>query len=263
MSATSLTQGEIRRKPHGPRTDLHGSHVLYTSDNIAVSALTAGSVHINVSIHADPGEVDKWRGIIESGTTVTTTGAMSEQVRDKAPGAVREAMKAAFVTVFSHRLSTEIERVVDAYRVMLRESLGKGNDSELQTALNRARLQEKILASVSMVDQAQACELLGLSGANPSATMKRKEEKRELLRFTVDGRVAYPLFQFDVEGRRLFPVMAKLVAMKPASWSDFRLLHWLTRPHLDFGSAPAARLGSEQAEVIAAFEREIVPAEHG
>lgn len=174
-----------------------------------------------------------------------------------------EAMRAAFAEVFSKRFSSEINKVVDAYRVMLRESLAKGDDTELQAALNRARLQEKILASTLMVDQTQACELLGLSAANPSATMKRKEEKRELLRFTVDGRAAYPLFQFHVEGRRIYPAMAKLIALKPRTWSDFRLLHWLTRPHLDFGAAPAERLGAEGDAVIEAFEREIVPAEHG
>ncbi|MFN8683599.1 hypothetical protein ACDP63_21045 [Paracoccus sp. P2] len=172
-------------------------------------------------------------------------------------------MKAAFAAVFSDRFSGEIDKVVDAYRVMLRESLAKGDDTELQAALNRARLQERILAGTSMVDQAQACELLGLSATNPSATMKRKEDKREILRFTVDGRATYPLFQFDVEGRRIHPAMAKLIALKPRTWSDFRLLHWLTRPHLDFGVAPAERLGAEADAVIAAFEREIVPAEHG
>ncbi len=263
MVATPLTHMENRRKPHGACADPHGTHMLYTSDDIAVSALTAGSVYINVSINADPADVDKWRAIIESDTATTAARAETRQARDKVPGALREAMKAAFVAVFSNRLSGEIDKVVNAYRVMLRESLAKGDDSDLQTALNRARLQEKILASTSMVDQAQACELLGLSGANPSATMKRKEEKREILRFTVDGRVAYPLFQFDVEGRRIFPIMAKLIALKPETWSDFRLLHWLTRPHLDFGAMPAEWLGAEEAEVVAAFKREIVPAEHG
>ncbi|MGE4306788.1 MAG: hypothetical protein AB7E24_22475 [Novosphingobium sp.] len=237
--------------------------MLYASRDIAVSALTASSVHIDVSIDADPVNVDKWRAIVETVAAPTRARVSTQKVRDKAPGAVREAMKAAFVAVFSRRFSSEIDQVVDAYRVMLRESLAKGDDAGLQTALNRARLQEKILAGTSMVDQAQACVLLGLSGANPSATMKRKEERREILRFTVDGRAAYPLFQFDVEGRRIVPGMAKLIALKPEAWSDFRLLHWLTRPHLDFGAAPAERLGAEEAEVIAAFKREIVPAEHG
>lgn len=172
-------------------------------------------------------------------------------------------MKAAFVTLFSDRFSEEIEKVVDAYRLMLRESLVKGDDGKLQAALNRARLQERVLASTSMVDQAQACELLGLSATNTSATLKRREEKRELLRFNVDGRAAYPLFQFDVEGRRVFPAVARLIALKPETWSDFRLLHWLTRPHLDFGRAPSELLGSQEQAVEDAFKREIEPPVHG
>lgn len=263
MVATHLTDAETRRKPLGPRANPRGTHMLYTSDDIAVSAQTAGSVHINVNVEANPVDVDQWRAIMETVAATSTARVRTKKVRDTAPGAVREAMKAAFVAVFSRRFSSEIDKVVDAYRIMLRESLATGVDTELQTALNRARLQEKILAGTSMVDQTQACELLGLSGANPSATMKRKEEKREILRFTVDGRVAYPLFQFDIEGRRIFPAIAKLIALKPETWSDFRLLHWLTRPHLDFGAAPAERLGAEEAEVVAAFKREIVPAEHG
>jgi hypothetical protein len=263
MGATPLTHRATRRKPHWPDTDPRGMHMLYTSDDIAVSAQTAGSVHINVSIDAEPVDVDKWRAIVETAAAPSAARSRTQEAHDKTSSAVREAMKAAFVTVFSRRFSSEIDKVVEAYRVMLRESFAKGVDAELQTALNRARLQEKILAGTSMVDQAQACELLGLSGANPSATMKRKEERREILRFTLDGRVAYPLFQFDIEGRRIFPSMAKLIALKPETWSDFRLLHWLTRPHFDFGAPPAERLGAEESEVVAAYEREIVPVEHG
>lgn len=151
----------------------------------------------------------------------------------------------------------EIGKVVDAYGIMLRESLAKGEDPDLQAALNRARLQERILAATSMVDQAQACQLLGLSGANPSATMKRKGEKQELLRFTIDGRAVHPLFQFDVEGRRIAPGLAVLIARKPEGWSDFRLLHWLTRPHLDFDCTPAEALIAQPDAVRAAFDREV------
>lgn len=258
MATTSLTKMQSSRRSGA---EPYGAHMLYTSDKMAASAMTASSVHVNVFVDADPVDVGKWLSIVDSDTTTNTTRAGIKQTLDKTP--VLEAMRAAFVDLFSHRLSREIDKVVDAYRVMLRESLAKGNDAGLQTALNRARLQEKVLASTSMADQAQACELLGLSGANPSATMKRKEEKRELLRFTVDGRAVYPLFQFDVEGRRVFPVIAKLIALKPEIWSDFRLLHWLTRPHVDFGAAPAEKLGSAEADVLDAFKREIVPTEHG
>lgn len=253
------THTEHRRKPSRMRAEPHGERPLYASDDIAASAFTAGSVHVDVSVGVASADLDRWSTAVGSWTAPASAQSGSK----KGQGMVKEAMKAAFAAVLRDRFSCEIDKVVDAYRIMLRESLAKGDDTELQAALNRARLQEKILAGTSMVDQAQACELLGLSGANPSATMKRKEDKREILRFTIDGRAAYPLFQFDVEGRRIYQAMARLIALKPRSWSDFRLLHWLTRPHLDFGVAPAERLGAEADAVIAAFEREIVPAEHG
>ena len=153
--------------------------------------------------------------------------------------------------------------MVAAYRAMLHESLAKGEDKVLQAALNKARLQDKILAGTSMADQAQACELLGLSTTNPSATLKRREDKHELLRFTVDGRAAYPLFQFDIEERRVMPVIADLIAAKPADWSNFRLLYWLTCPHAEFDGPPAAMLGKNAEAVTAAFLRESMPIMHG
>jgi hypothetical protein len=176
---------------------------------------------------------------------------------------VREALMSVAGEMLTRGFEAEFTKVIGAYRALLLESFAKGDDAELQAALNRARLQEKILASTSMVDQAEACQLLGMSATNPSATMKRKEDKRELLRFTVDGRAVYPLVQFDVEERRIFPAVAKLLAAKPDHWSDFRLLHWLTRPHLDFDGTPGEALGVDESAVLAAFAREIEPAVHG
>lgn len=176
---------------------------------------------------------------------------------------VSDALATAIEAIIRTSLSGELDKLVDAYRLMLRESLATGGDPALRGALNRARLQEKILAGTSMADQSEACELLGLSKGNPSATMKRKEQKGELLRFTVNGRAVYPLFQFDVEHRSVYPAMGRLIAMKPEGWSDFRLLHWLLRPHLDFGSAPAEHLADRADDVLAAFGREIEPTLHG
>lgn len=161
------------------------------------------------------------------------------------------------------RFQEEVDQLVRAYRTMLRESMVKGDNKELKKALTRARLQEKTLANTAMADQAQACELLGLSSSNASSTMKRKEDKNEVLRFTFDGRAAYPLFQFDIDERRIFPVVIKLIEMKPDNWSNFRLLYWLTRPHAEFEDTPADALRSDHDAVISAFERAIQPVEHG
>lgn len=254
MAPNPAIEGKVKRKA------ARGRHALYASRYLAAEAENVGSVSVDVSFHPAPEDLDALRQAI-----VTSTEGSG---RPKKPATdltklVRDALESAAGEVLSRSLGAEFDKVIDAYRVMLRESLAKGGDSELQAALNRARLQEKILASTSMVDQAQACQLLGMSATNPSATMKRKEEKRELLRFTVDGRAVYPLFQFDVEGRRIYPVVAKLLATKPSDWSDFRLLHWLTRPHLDFDGPPGEVLGTDDQAVLAAFEREIEPAVHG
>lgn len=235
----------------------------YASQRLAAAAIDNGSITVDFSIGQDSGNLV----ILKDALLAVAPKAAAKGPGKKPSEATAKLLVAILEKVaerfLSNALSTEFDKLVSEYRVMLRENLAKGDDAQLKAALNRARLQERILASTQMADQAEACELLGLSGANPSATMKRKVEKRELLRFTVDGRAAYPLLQFDVEGRRIYPALSRIIAETPKHWSDFRVLHWLTRPHLDFDDTPAAALGSDPEAVIAAFEREIEPQVHG
>lgn len=250
---------------HGsaPRRARGKKRAFYASPRIAAAAADTGHVVVDFSIGQDPDTLVILREALASGTSE----AAPEAGGAKLPAAAIKLLVTAFETVATRylqdRFTSEFETLIAAYRLMLRENLATGDDAQLKAALNRARLQERILASTQMADQAQACELLGLSGANPSATMKRKEEKNELLRFTVDGRAAYPLLQFDVEGRRIYPALGEIIARRPDHWTDFRLLHWLTRPHLDFEDSPGAALGSQPEAVIDAFEREIEPEVHG
>ena len=235
----------------------------YASPRIAAAAADNGHIVVDFSIGQDPDNLV----VLREALALSASEAAPKASGAKLPAAAVKLLVTAFEKVAARYLqdkfSTEFEKLISEYRLMLRENLATGDDAQLKAALNRARLQERILASTQMADQAQACELLGLSGANPSATMKRKEEKNELLRFTVDGRAAYPLLQFDVEGRRIYPALSEIIAKKPDHWTNFRLLHWLTRPHLDFEDSPGASLGSEPEAVIAAFEREIEPEVHG
>lgn len=253
MEAQQVAKKRTRRAHGG------GSRqAFYASPTLAAEAEHGGRLAVKVSIAADAVDPALVRELIGARIKVGRRSGATGITK-----IVREAAKEAVSELLGFRFAGEVAEVVSAYRMMLREGLARGEDPALQAALNRARLQEKILASTTMVDQAQACALLGLSGANPSATMKRKEERHEVLRFTTDGRVVYPLFQFDVEGRRAFPVMAQLIARKPAGWSDFRLLHWLTRPHLDFDGAPADAFGAAPDAVLAAFDREVAAAANG
>lgn len=240
----------------GAGTRTQRAHFLYRSGDFAAEAESAMNVDVSI-------ESIDFNSLRESIVALISMrrGATGPDLSD--PQVLREVLENAAAEMFSRTFAAEIDKLICGYRVMLRESMIKGDDPELQAALNRARLQERILAGTAMADQAEACELLGLSSANASATMKRREDRQELMRFTIEGKVAYPLFQFDVEARRLYPVIGQLIAMKPSHWSDFRLLHWLTRSHLDFDGTPAEALATEADAVSAAFALEIEPAVTG
>lgn len=246
-----------------PRRGRVKSREIYASKRLAAAALENGHVVVDFSISRDPGDLVLLKDALAAAAPKGATKGVGTKITDAAAKLLADAFEKVAERFLRDAFTTEFDKLISEYRVMLRENLAKGDDAALKSALNRARLQERILASTQMADQSEACELLGLSGANPSATMKRKEEKHELLRFTVDGRAAYPLLQFDVEGRRVYPALSQIIAAKPAHWSDFRLLNWLAKPHLDFDESPGAALGREPEAVIAAFAREIEPEVHG
>jgi hypothetical protein len=166
-----------------------------------------------------------------------------------------EAAEAAF--------SLELKALTDGYRRLIRESLPSGRNLAVKDALNRVRVQEQFLAELDMADQAEACELLRLSKSNPSATLRRVEDRGELIRIDRDGRPFYPLFQFDVENGRVYSVIREINGLLPEGWSRFRLCYWMSRKHADFGRAPAELLGKADAEIIDAFRRAIEPVVHG
>lgn len=247
--ATERTQGSQRRNKAFHRTKMASA---------SADASDVGRVKVDLVIASSPDDI----AILQE-ALATAAPRVRGTASKAAAGLLAKAFENVAERYLQNAFKVEFDNMVEAYRLMLHEALPNGEDRRLKAALNRARLQERILASTPMADQAEACELLGLSDTNPSATMKRKEAKHELLRFTVDGRAAYPLFQFDVEGRRIYSGVARIIANKPESWSDFRLLHWLTRPHLDFEGAPAEAFATEADAIIAAFEREIEPEMHG
>lgn len=163
----------------------------------------------------------------------------------------------------SEIMADELTIFADQYRRLLREGMATGEDRVVRDTLNRVRLQERLLDSVHLVNQKEACELLGMSKKNPSATMNRKEDGGELLRFTRDGRAVYPLLQFDPDARRLYPEIKEMIAMAEDWRSHYQILSWLVRPHLDFDGTPAEALKSQGDAVIAAFARETAEQSHG
>lgn len=169
----------------------------------------------------------------------------------------------SFAQAAEAALSGELKALTDGYRLLIREAVPGGRNLAVKAALNRVRVQEKFLAGLDMADQTDACELLRLSKANPSATLKRIEDRGGLIRIDRDGRPFYPLFQFDVENGRIHPGVIEIIRLRPEHWSNIRLCYWMTRKHTDFNRAPADLLGQADEEVIAAFRRDAEPELHG
>lgn len=140
---------------------------------------------------------------------------------------------------------------------------GKQPAQARSTAPDVARLQRRILSSATQIGAREASGLLGLSVASPDAALTRMWNRGEILGFVVDGRQVYPLFQFDADGCRIVPGVSAVINAKPPGWSDYRLLHWLTTPHVDLGRTPAEALAVDGDTVMAAFQREIEPLRHG
>lgn len=195
--------------------------------------------------------------------TAPAVAQMMRALMAKAPLKEQSLLQDLSKAALTRALAAEVGHVVDAYREHLKRSYTQGDDPVLKKALNRVRLQNDLLKSTTLVDQKSACELLGKSPSNPSATMKRVESDLALLKFNHHGRVGYPLFQFDIDNRRIFPLIKKIRKIQPEEYSDFMLLHWLTRPHLDFDGPPADALKTGPDAVLEAFSREVEPVLHG
>lgn len=107
---------------------------------------------------------------------------------------------------------------------------------------------------MALVDETEAARLLGLSNADTERTGLIMGDRRKILRFEVEGRTAYPLFQFDAESHCIRPGISAVMAARPSGWSDYRVLHWLVTPHLDFGRIPAEAISTDADAVLAAFK---------
>ena len=146
-----------------------------------------------------------------------------------------------------------------------RLGLGVGLDENGNLVSAKDVLRTEILGSVSMVEQDEACILLGLIDTDPSTILKRYERDGRILRFDIEGQAAYPIFQFDVARQRVYPALIELMKMRSDDWgSQFAFLHWLTRPNRSLGGArPCDSLAKDANIISACFRAEISQHLHG
>lgn len=140
---------------------------------------------------------------------------------------------------------------------------GKHPAQAQSAAPDVARLQRRILSSATQIGAREASRLLGLSAVGSDDALTRMRNRGEILGFEVDGQPIYPLFQFDPVGLRVLPGLSAVLTARPLCWSDYRLLHWLTTPHVYLGCTPAEALSSQGNAALAAFEREVEIPRHG
>lgn len=229
---------------------------VFRSRKSSVSA--ARSVDVNVDVRLDIDDIDLGSMLRELQTMLDRQGGPSPDAASLLR-MTRASLKQVVEKTLERSLSGEFDAIVAAYRDMLERRMASGQDEAISRALTRAKLQTEVLSSVPMVDQAQACALMGLSDTNPSATLRRYEAKDRILRFDLKGKPAYPLFQFDVAERRIHPVLLTLLKMRTDDWGGkMALLHWLTRPNRSIGGAkPCDRLTRDADAILKSFSAEI------
>lgn len=128
---------------------------------------------------------------------------------------------------------------------------------------HKTSVEERLLASIDLIDASQACALLRMETDDPEDALQAIARNDAIITLVQNGEIRLPLFQFDTELGRVFDVVRDLLKLRPACLSNLMLCYWLTRAHVDFGGSPADRLGRNDAEIIAAFRRYIEPDHHG
>lgn len=124
-------------------------------------------------------------------------------------------------------------------------------------------VEERLLASIDLIDAAQACALLRIETDDPEGVMRAMARDDAIVALVQSGEIRLPLFQFDMATGRVFDVVRDILKLRPARISNLMLCYWLTRTHLDFGGPPANRFGKDDAAIVAAFRRYIEPERHG
>ena len=177
-----------------PLTTERGPKPVFRSEKSEVSVDAATDVTVNLKL--DARHLD-FEALLPRLQSLLDRQAGSPMEASALRRMMRSVLKEVIETNLQRDLTGEFGEIVAAYRDMLERRVASGHDEAISRALTRAKFQSETLASVPMVEQGEACALLGLSDTNPSATLKRHETRNRILRFDWKGKAAYPLFQLE------------------------------------------------------------------
>lgn len=132
-----------------------------------------------------------------------------------------------------------------------------------ENSTDKTSVEERLLASIRLIDAKQACALLRIETADPEGVIQAMTHDGAVITLVQNGKTMVPLFQLDTENGRVFDVVRDILKLRPARISNLRLAYWLAHAHVDFGCAPAQQFGNDDAAILAAFRRYIEPERHG
>lgn len=128
---------------------------------------------------------------------------------------------------------------------------------------NKPGPEERLLATINLIDASQACALLRMETDDPESIVQAMARDGAVITLVRNGKTMLPLFQFDAANGLVFDVVREILCLRPARVNNLRLCYWLTRAHVDFGCAPVHRFGCDDTAILAAFRRYIEPDCHG
>ncbi|QEU06989.1 hypothetical protein [Paracoccus yeei] len=132
-----------------------------------------------------------------------------------------------------------------------------------ENSTDKPGVEERLLASIDLIDASQACALLRIETDDPEAAIQAMARDDTVITLVQNGEIRLPLFQFDTANGGVFDIVRDILRLRPARISNLRLCYWLTRAHVDFDGAPADRFGKNDAAILIAFRRYIDPDHHG
>lgn len=123
-----------------------------------------------------------------------------------------------------------------------------------------AEMRAEFLKEFPVLDSAGVHKLAGLKGTNTSQTVNTWRKKGRILGLPVQGKNAYPVFQFDADGQP-FRLMEKVLAALPVSFTPWQRAFWFVSPKEDLDAqtpAEAVREGDHRVVETAHSAGELV-----
>ena len=89
----------------------------------------------------------------------------------------------------------------------------------LRDSFHKVSIEERLLASINLIDASQVCALLRIETADPESVMQVMARDGAVIILVQNGRIRLPLFQFDMAHGRVFSVVRDILRLRPACLS--------------------------------------------